>query len=290
VTFILVKVPLYLVKERREKLAALITRNGYLPVKELCRQLEVSEATTRRDLSALEGDKRIKRTYGGAISEYDGRFPSFTERHTHASSAKKKIALAALSFITPESTLFFDNGTTVYAIAEALRQRTVVPIKIVTSSIPVGELLAGTPGVEVFLVSGQLLPRQSVLLGEMAIRSLEFWRFDLAFLSAEGMNADGIWNSQAAIVDQQKAALKRSKRGIFCIDGTKLKQSAPHYLLPWSKVDLLLTDLTTRRLSQAGIDLRPEQYCSVTGSASARNEATALFNSSTDDELPVHFL
>ena len=284
------KVPLHLVKARRERLAALISQNGYLPLKELCRRLEVSEATARRDLSALEGEKRIKRTYGGAISEFDSRFPSFDERRAEAQPAKAKIAAAALSFITPGITLFLDTGTTVYAIAETFRAQPITPITIVTSSIPVGEVLAGITGVEVFLLSGQLFPRQSVLLGEMAIRSLGFWRFNLAFLSAEGMDAAGIWNSQAAIVEQQKAALRRSDRTVFCLDATKLKRSVPHFLMPWNEIDLLLTDATPIKLEQAGIELRPAQYCS--SSVRGRRESPPE-NASVElgsGELPFHML
>jgi len=285
-----VKVPLHLVKARRERLADLLSQNGYLPVKELCRRLEVSEATARRDLSALEGEKRIKRTYGGAISEFDSRFPSFDERREQARHSKEKIAATALSLIAPGSTLFFDTGTTVYAIAEAFRSRPVVPIKIVTSSIPVGEVLAGIAGVEVFLLSGQLLPRQSVLFGEMAIRSLGFWRYDMAFLSAEGMDAAGIWNSQAAIVDQQKAVLRRTGRSVFCLDSTKLKQSVPHFLMPWSGVDLLLTNTPLRKLEEAGIALRPEQYCPATGQGRREGPLETPQTGKGQEELPVHIL
>jgi DeoR/GlpR family transcriptional regulator of sugar metabolism len=285
-----VKVPLHLVIARRERLAALIAQNGYLPIKELCRRLEVSEATARRDLSALEAEKRIKRTYGGAVSEFDSRFPSFGERREQARDAKAKIASAALSFIPPESTLFFDTGTTIYAIAEAFRSRPVAPIKIVTPSIPVGEILAGIDGVEIYLLSGQLLPRQSVLLGEMAIRSLGFWRFDLAFLSAEGMDPAGIWNSQAAIVEQQKAVLRRSERAIFCMDGSKLKRSAPHFLIPWISVDLLLTDLTFRRLADSGIAMRESQYCSATDKGRLESIEEGVSTGKGGGDLPVHVL
>ena len=47
------KVPLHIVLARRERLAQIIEQHRYLPVKELCRRLEVSEATLRRDLAAL---------------------------------------------------------------------------------------------------------------------------------------------------------------------------------------------------------------------------------------------
>ena len=254
------KVPLHIVLARRERLAAMIAEHGYMPVGELCRRLEVSEATARRDLAALANEKKIKRTYGGAVSEYDNRYPSFNERRERARDAKNTIAQAALRFITPGLTYFLDNGTTIYAIAEAFRARPVTPVSIVTSNIPVGEMLASIPDVQVFLLAGQLLPRQSVLLGKTSLKSLQFWHFDTAFLSAEAMTPEGLWNSQPAIIEQQKAVVSRSARSVFCLDAKKLNLAAPHFLFPWSKIDSLLTDAPYDALLEAGIPLTPQQY------------------------------
>jgi len=282
------RVPLHIVKARRERLAALVARHGFLPIQELCRQLGVSEATTRRDLSALQGEKKIKRTYGGAISEFDSRFPSFTDRQDQAKPGKEKIALTALSFLTPGGTYFFDAGTTVYAIAEALSLHPITPLKIVTSSIPAAEILAGVNGIDVFLVSGQLLPRQSVLIGEMAIRSLSFWHFDLAFLSAEGINDAGIWNTQETVVEQQKAVLRRSRRAVFCIDASKLNQHTLHFLMSWSEVDLLLTDLPWKKIELAGIKMTASQYCLATGKGRFEDHPHPI--NSDSGALPIHIL
>ena len=238
----------------------MIAQHGYMPVSELCRRLEVSEATARRDLAALVEEKKIKRTYGGAISEFDNRYPSFAERVGTSSRAKNQIAAAAISYLTPGLTLYLDCGTTVYAIAEAFRARPVTPITVVTSNIPVGEMLAAIPGVEVFFLAGQLLPRQSTLLGEAAVKSLQFWRFDVAFLSAEGMDAEGIWNSQSAIVAQQKVVINRSTHAIFCLDAGKLNRRAPDILLPWNRVEVLLTEVPHSKLTEAGIQIAPKQY------------------------------
>lgn len=95
-----VKVPLHIVLARRERLAQMIEQHRYLPVKELCRRLEVSEATLRRDLAALVQEKKITRTYGGALSEFNDRFPSFRERQSQGAKAKAKIAAAALAFLS----------------------------------------------------------------------------------------------------------------------------------------------------------------------------------------------
>ncbi len=76
-------------------------------------------------------------------------------------------------------TYFFDSGTTIFALAEAFRDQPITPVTIVTSNLPVGEMLASIPGVQVFQLAGQLLHLQSTLLGETAQKSLGFWSFDV---------------------------------------------------------------------------------------------------------------
>jgi DeoR/GlpR family transcriptional regulator of sugar metabolism len=289
-----VKVPFHVVQARRERLAQLLGQHRYLPVQELCRRLGVSEATARRDLAALASEKKIKRTHGGALSEFNDRFPSFRERQGRAALAKAKIARATLALMEPHGTYFLDSGTTICAVAEAFRDHPVFPVTIVTSNLPVAEMLAAIPDVQVFMVAGQLLHLQSTLLGETAQKSLAFWKFDTAFLSAEAMNPSGIWNSQAAIVDQQRVVLQNSTRAIFCIDGTKLSREAPHFLVHWGRVDALVTDVSADRLAQAGITLREGQRIPTGGRSPVvkANPApkTTAPEGGEDSGFPVHIL
>ena len=287
------KVPLHIVQARRARLAQIIEQHRYLPVQELCRRLGVSEATVRRDLAALVGEKKITRTYGGALHEFNDRFPSFRERQGDGARAKAKIAKAALAFFEPNRVYFFDSGTTIFAVAEAFRDHPVTPATIVTSNLPVGEMLASIPGVQVFQLAGQLLHLQSTLLGETAQKSLEFWNFDLAFLSTEGMDAKGLWNSQAAIVEQQKVVLRRAARSVFCIDGSKLNRQAPYFLLPWEEVDVLLTDVPNEKLIRAGISLDGNKRVQATtkaGTKQVSSEPTEPVNTASEADFPVHIL
>jgi DeoR/GlpR family transcriptional regulator of sugar metabolism len=288
-----VKVPRHVVEARRERLAQLLEQHRYLPVKELCRRLGVSEATARRDLSALVGEKKITRTFGGALAEFNDRFPSFRERQGHAARPKAKIARAARSFIEPDRTYFFDSGTTIFALAEAFRDNPVTPITVVTSNLPVGEMLAAIPGVRIFQLAGELLHRQSTLVGEAAQQSVEFWNFDMAFLSAEAMNAEGLWNSQAVIIEQQKVVIRRSSRSVFCVDSSKLGRVAPHFLLPWNQVDLLLTDVSHEKLAETGISLGREHYIDATGKQAEGGlpaEQGGRPGGEEEEGFPVHIL
>jgi len=248
---------------RRDELAKLLQLHRYLPLTDLCAQLNISVATARRDLAVLAHDKVITRTRGGALVDFNQRFPSFRERQFRASLAKRQMAVAALKLIKPGTTVFFDAGTTTYAIAEALTVRPVARVTAVTNNLPVAEMLAAVPGMEVQLVGGQYLARQSVLFGEQARRCLQLWKLDLAFLGAEGMTQAGIWNSQKDVVAFQKTVVARSPRTVCCLDASKLGREAPEFLLPWADVDLLLTDVTVEQLKAAGIKLAKGQLISA---------------------------
>jgi len=253
------RVALHVVHARRERLARLLRRHGYLPLAQVCRRLRISEATARRDLLALARDRLITRTYGGALADYDRRFPSFRERRHQAQAAKRAIARAVRREIRAGMTVFFDAGTTIHAIAEAFAARPARKVTAVTNSLPVAEILAEVRGLAVQLVGGEFWARQSVLFGPQARRSLRLWRFDLALLGAEGMTPAGLWNSQADVVAFQRAAAGLSRRAFCCLDSSKLGRKARAFLLPWARVDRLVTDARAHELEAAGIRLAPRQ-------------------------------
>ncbi len=247
------KVPLEQVEARRRKLSELLDRHSYLPIQELCRLLGVSEATARRDLTALALDNKIIRTFGGALTEFNRRFASFRDRLEHAATSKTRIAAAVHKRIRPGTTCYLDTGTTVYALAELLTREPVRPLHIVTNSLPVGEKLADVEGIDVELIGGRLLGRQSALLGAMAVKSLRFYKIDLAILSGEGANAAGVWNSQDNIVEFQRELLRLSHSHMICLDRTKIGKTAPVLLADWPTVETFVTDASRARLTSAGI-------------------------------------
>ena len=253
------KVPLHVVEARRSRLAALIQAEGYLPIADVCARLAISEATARRDLAVLAGSNAITRTRGGALVEYNQRFPSFRDRLDDSATGKGRIAGAARRMIKPGQTVWLDGGTTTYRIAEILARDPVANLTVVTNNLPVAEILAdGLPNkaeIAVHLLGGQYFRRGSLLIGGHALDHLKAWAFDLAFLGAEGMDGEGMWNSQAEIVALQRAVAKRAPRAVFCLDAAKLGRRAPEFLLGWDRVDRLLTDATPAALKRAGISL-----------------------------------
>ena len=251
-----VRVSLDLVQARRQSLARLLEQHRYLPIANLCERLGVSEATARRDLVALEREKRITRTYGGALGpldDYNQGFASFEERRRRAAASKLKIAHAARKLLRPGSTVFLDAGTTLFTLATLLREQPVGPLICVTNSLPIAEALGGQPQVEVHLLGGFFLDRQSILLGPGACAAVERWSFDASFLGAEGVSSEGVWNSSPGVIEFQRAILRRSAVSRLCLDMLKIGHTTPHLLADWTEPWRLLTSAKGPRLTATGI-------------------------------------
>jgi DeoR/GlpR family transcriptional regulator of sugar metabolism/ABC-type sugar transport system substrate-binding protein len=60
---------------RLEQIVGLVEERGFISVKELSGLLDVSEVTIRRDLQQLDKERRLKKTYGGAISLHNRALP-----------------------------------------------------------------------------------------------------------------------------------------------------------------------------------------------------------------------
>jgi len=248
-----VKVAISVILARRKSLAKLLVSHRYLPIAEVCSRLGVSPATARRDLSVLAREKHITRTYGGALSAFDATFVSFADRRSIDRPAKSRIAEKARRLIRPRTTCFFDGGTTVFALAEAIYRDPVPGLCAVTNSLPVAEMMGRCTEVEVYLVGGRFLQRQSLLLGEAARQSARRWKFDLVFLGAEGLSAKGIWASKPEVAAFQKALLVRARRVIVCAHSAKFGRETGTFLSKWSARFHLVTDAPAALRARHGL-------------------------------------
>jgi DeoR/GlpR family transcriptional regulator of sugar metabolism len=250
------RVPRDVVDRRRKALRKLIQGDGFLTLTNVCRRLQISEATARRDLVAIESEGHITRTYGGAIADYNRAFASLDERSRKARIAKSQIAEKAAALIPRTGTVFLDAGTTILALARVISYRDdLTHLVVVTNSLAAASVLSNAAAVELHVLGGMFLNHQAALMGDHAIRSVDQWTFDAAFLGAMGMDATGIGNSHESIADFQKAILRQSGEIYFCMDTSKVGRAAPYRVTPWKRISALITDASARRLSAHGIAL-----------------------------------
>ena len=240
------------VEARRQLLADLLQNQRYLPLEQICIRLSISAATARRDLSELERTGRIRRTPGGALSDFSDKFPSFAERLGGDLDRKSALARQVLPHLLSGSTVYIDGGTTPFALARLLPEAEIPGLKVVTNSLPVVELLSGS-GVSLHIPGGDLVARQSLLIGERAVRALQDWKIDVSVLGAEGVTEAGFWNSAPEVVALQKAAMENSKKNFVLVTAEKIGHRTGALLASWGAGLRLITDATARQLAAENI-------------------------------------
>src|SRR4051812_43492911 len=108
--------------ERQLKIRHMLESRDFIDLETLCRELDTSESSIRRDLDILEEDKLLRRVYGGAVSLQTAPTRSFdyAVESTRLSDEKARIARAAARLIEDGQTVILDGGSTVAAVAREL--------------------------------------------------------------------------------------------------------------------------------------------------------------------------
>lgn len=227
-------------EERQHRIREYLDRVEFASLDELARSFGVSLSTIRRDLTVLEAAGAVKRIHGGArtLTPKTEEF-IFSARDTHQLAEKEAIGRVCATLIQPNQSLILDAGTTVYHVARYLEDKSP---QIITNSLPVANLFASTPRVELVLSGGVLYPRLGVLVGPLAVETFSKIHADVAIMSAGGITLEGLTNSHSLLVDIQRAMIRAAAKVIMCLDHTKFGRRSLAFLCGLEPVDVVVTD------------------------------------------------
>ena len=149
-------------KARREEIYHLAVTTGLASVEELSRHFAVTASTIRRDLAQLNEQGKLARTYGGAVALGAHPEPSLRQRTGEAFEQKQAIAAWAAAEVKDGESILLDGGSTVGAMAHALRDRENLSVHHAGHQhAPGTRRLAGHPGG---------LPRRTTPRGQPDVR------------------------------------------------------------------------------------------------------------------------
>jgi DeoR/GlpR family transcriptional regulator of sugar metabolism len=226
--------------ERRSRLAEIILQRGYVSLSELTEELGASESTIRRDLEALDQAGMIRRTHGGAVAAADSlSIPAFEQRTRIATKEKRLIGRAAAALIRDGETVLIDGGTTTFEVARQLVGR---PVQVVTNSLPVAALLAGDRKVDLTVVGGYVYPRTAVAVGPLARKCLTELHARRLIFSPAGITEQGMFNSNALLVETELRMMQAVDEVIVVADHTKFGQRSLVFLCELGRVHKLVSD------------------------------------------------
>ncbi len=201
---------------------------GILDYKSVANELNVSEATVRRDFEMLESQGKLRRVRSGAVrsDDPDGKFDaelSIRAKNTLNTREKQIVAAAAAKVVQPGESIFLDAGTSISPLGFLLLS---MPIRIVTYNNYILQRVSPKSRAEVFALGGQLKPADQMIVGAIAERTLENFGFDRAFIGCMGLNAKNnmVYATDMECMRLKEIAIKNSKSHYLLADCSKLSK------------------------------------------------------------------
>lgn len=227
-------------RARRDSIVALATSAGLASVEELSRRFGVTASTIRRDLAALESQRKLARTFGGAMAVTAHPEASFHQRLGENPDQKRAIARHAATMIEVGQAILLDNGSTTTALAHQLGD--VTPLTVATTSVGVVSALSTQDDIELICLGGQYRPLSRGFVGPLAEVALEHLTFDTAFLGADAVSArDGICEADLRQVRLKEIMARRAERVCLLADSSKLGRRTFH---AWTRLGVPWTLIT----------------------------------------------
>ncbi len=241
--------------ERLNEILDYLENHKELSVGEACIIFNSSAATIRRDFIYLLKKNKAQKIWGGITKTK--LIPSIEsmsfveERKVRNIESKSSIAEYAASLVQDGDVIILDGGTTILQMIPFLKNK---KIKIITNSLLIANRIDEiTEGFEfeLFVTGGFVYPRSGMLVGSQVSNSINDFNSKWFIMSVGGISKEGLFNSNALIVDTEKDMIKRSEKFIVLADHTKIGKRDSVKLCNLETPDLIITD--------AGfLDLEPE--------------------------------
>lgn len=237
---------------RRRTITELVSENGGCSVDELSSELDVSEATIRRDLGALADEGLIERSHGGAVPITSvGREQTHQQRGVQNLTEKAAIAKQTVDEMVGEQVVFFDAGTTTMEVAKRVSTNDVA---LAVTNSPSIALELGTEDRDAKLTGGTLRGKTRALVGPTAEGFMERMHFDLLILGTNAIDVDGLMTPNEDEARMKELMVERSARVVLVADHTKLTEQSVVQFANLEDIDTFVTDQEPDETEQKSLE------------------------------------
>jgi len=245
--------------QRHDRIQALLELQRVASIAELSDLLQVSEATIRRDLEALEEKGALERTHGGAI--LTRRLPTepvYSLSATMHPDEKREIGAAAAQLVVEGDTLFINSGTTTAEVMRRLGARHHMPRATVITTNVSATLEMRHAGMEVILLGGTFRPESNAVVGDTARRVLQQVYADKCFLGVDGFSLKcGLTTPVAAEAEIARLMLERTRGPVVIVaDASKWGVVSNYEIAPIDHADILVSDQALPAEAESGLSGR----------------------------------
>lgn len=234
--------------QRHAFILDLLAEKRFVTLQDLRAELDVSEATVRRDLNHLALEGMLNRVHGGAVLSEASTpllpqrylegysFQTALERHA---TEKREIAKAAASLCEPGETIIINGGSSTFMMGEFLRDQ---ELRIITNSFALAGALLEQGKNQVSIPGGRLYRRQSLILSDFEDDGLKHYRASKMFMGTPAISERGVMESDEILVRAEQKLMRCADKLIVLADASKLHASSSFLLCDLGRVSTLITD------------------------------------------------
>ncbi|HMR92290.1 MAG TPA: DeoR/GlpR family DNA-binding transcription regulator [Chitinophagaceae bacterium] len=228
--------------ERHQYILSKLNKEGKVNVLDLCRELDVSSVTIRKDLKLLEDKHLLFRTHGGGTASN----PYTVDRHVNEkekirSAEKMNIGMMAATLVEPDDSIIIASGTTVLSLARHIEP--VGHLTVITAALNVATELNRHPEVEVLLLGGILRKSSSSATGIYAEKILDDLSCSKLFLGVDGIDPEfGLTTTNVAEAQLNRKMIQASQKTIVLADSSKFGKRGFGRICGLEDVEQIITD------------------------------------------------
>ena len=222
-----------------DEIMKILKKNHYVTVDYLVKEIKYSPASIRRDLTLLEKQGLVSRSYGG-VSFKDPNISPYRFRQHSMKVAKNAIAKKAASLVKNGDVVFLDSSSTTQYIAHFLTDKK--GITVVTCNMSIANLLS-EQGITTYCTGGKVMEYPGILGGQMMLDSLTRFNMDIAFFSSTALGFDGkILNSLEWGIQYHRTIKENSKKLVYLCGSDKFNAPGKFASLTLDDVDYFISN------------------------------------------------
>ncbi|RRD39913.1 DeoR/GlpR transcriptional regulator [Leptotrichia sp. OH3620_COT-345] len=234
------------VSERLNEILKMMDKEGKVEVNKLSKTFNVSKDLIRKDLSRLEEQGLLERTYGGAVKKRQfAKTITIASRISQNTEIKRKIALKALSEINENENIFLDISSINYILAQEIIKEN-LNLTIITNMIDIMHLFSLNSNMKTKLIGigGTCNSFIDGFVGIAAINQINSFNIDRCFIGAIGVNT---YNGNVSTYDQEDGLTKSSiintsKIKYLITEKSKIDQDGQYNFSNLKIFDSIITD------------------------------------------------
>lgn len=230
------------ITERHQFILNKLGKEGYANVVDLCKELNVSSVTIRKDLKLLEDKKLLFRTHGGATTKnpYTTDRP-VNEKEKLQSSEKMMIGAKAAEYIEANDSIIIGSGTSVLALARSIQPKE--SLTVITAALNVSLELIKHSNIEIMQLGGMVRKSSSSVTGPYAQNILSDFFCSKLFLGVDGIDIEfGLTTTSVMEAHLNRQMIAVSQKVIVLSDSTKFGKRGFGRICGIEDVNQIITD------------------------------------------------